>query len=137
MTTFFLGIYIIYLIYDNFCKERNMSVIKRSKGQMSAFRPAVGLKENASGENNFGDEENQSENQPKLREKLIEDMAQNIIEPALNPKNPLDAISMNVNIAVSPRTKAEWRFVSKQEGRNMSDFIRRAVDFYIRKHGLG
>lgn len=109
-----------------------MSILKRSKQNMSNFRPAVGSTENESDDNPVENQENQSE----LRQKLIDDMAQQLLDKPSKRKNPLDMVSRNVNVALSPRTEAQWRFVANQEGRNMSDFVRRAVDFYIRKHGL-
>jgi len=107
-----------------------MSILKRSKESMATFRPAV-LTENDSNKNCSSEQENQSEK----REKVIENMAQGLLEKP-NKKHPLDMVSRNVNIAISVRTLAEWRYVANLEGRNMSDFIRRAVDFYIRKNGL-
>jgi len=109
-----------------------MSILKRSKDNMTTFRPAVSTTEIETTEKSIGSEEDQSQ----LREELIAEMAHDLMEQPSKRKNPLDMISRNVNIAVSPRTLAEWRFVAGQQQRNMSDFIRRAVDFYIRKNGL-
>ena len=109
-----------------------MSVIKRSKQQISSFRPAVGGTENESAENYANPEENLAE----LKAKMIEDMAISMQQNQFVKKNPLDKHSTNVNVSVSPRIKATWYHVAGLEGRNISDFVRRAVDFYIRKHGL-
>jgi hypothetical protein len=108
-----------------------MSILKRSK-QIATFRSPVGLSEIDSVDNSVENQEDQSE----LRKKLIDEMAQEVLDGQFNEKDPLDKVKKGVNVAVSPRTKAEWQFIARQEGRNMSAFIRRAVDFYIRKHGL-
>ena len=99
---------------------------------MTNFRDAVSTTDNESTENPVVDQQNQAE----LRQKMIDEMAQELLDKPSKRKNPLDMVSRNINIAVSPRTEAQWRFVAGQQGRNMSDFIRRAVDFYIRQHGL-
>lgn len=109
-----------------------MSVIKRSKQNIANFRPPTTMQENESTETN----KNPSENEAELRRKMIEDMAVSMQENRHIRKNPLDKHSTNVNISVSPRIKATWYHTAGLEGRNISDFVRRAVDFYIRKHGL-
>lgn len=110
-----------------------MSVIKRSKQSMVNFRTPNSTQENETTEKN----QNTTENQAELREKMIEDMAISMQNNRHIRKNPLDKHSTNVNISVSPRIKATWYHTAGLEGRNISDFVRRAVDFYIRKHGLG
>jgi hypothetical protein len=110
-----------------------MSVIKRSKQSMANFRPPTSVQENETVEN----DQNPTENQSELRKKMIEDMAISMQQNRHTRKNPLDKHSTNVNISVSPRIKATWYHTAGLEGRNISDFVRRAVDFYIRKHGLG
>ena len=116
-----------------------MSITKRTREQMGSFRSAVTTEKSNS--HNFittEEQKNTEESVENLRKKQIEQRAENILEKGNKriKKNPLDVHSRCVPVTVSPRTEALWRHCANQEDRRMSEWVRRAVDFYIRKHGM-
>jgi len=116
-----------------------MSITKRTKDQIGSFRQAVKTTNSDNiQENGSETEKNDEESVEFLRKKMLEDKAKELMTQRKRriKKNPLDVHSRNMNVTVSPRIEALWRHCANQEERGMSEWVRRAVDFYIRKHGM-
>jgi hypothetical protein len=115
-----------------------MAILKKTRDGITNFRPAVSTT-SVDTRNNPQQTSISNENQENYgSDSIIEQMAIDIVnqDGQSVPRNKLDSITRTINISVSARQMAEWRYLANLQNRSVSNFVRQAVDFYIRKHNL-
>lgn len=112
-----------------------MSILKRARGEKPTFRPAVPLTSNSTHNIQLPNENSEENSVKDIIDQMALELAMEGRKPHTNLSN-LDRISRNLSVSTSPRQEAEWRYHAHSQNRSLSSFVRIAVDFYIRKHGL-
>jgi hypothetical protein len=126
-------------MHCNLFREYDMSILKRTQERTGNFRPAVSMESSVPDETSKLDTTESHTEVQNGKSAIIDRMAEEIIQKkqqVRQKKNPLDRLDRILTITVSPRIEAQWRFHSNTENRSLASWVRQAVDFYIRKHGL-
>lgn len=115
-----------------------MSILRQSKSkQMTNFREPV-TTHKLYGENLSEEDQKRLEIERRERIEYLESQAQNIA--ARNKggrpkkKDRLDVRSRRMTVTMSPREEALWRDCANREDRALSEWIRKAVLFYVTRH---
>lgn len=127
-----------YMLKTDLEGIRTMSILKQSKGKKIAnFREPV-TTHKLYGENLSAEDQERLDTERKERIEYLEGQARNIA--ARNKggrpkkKDRLDVRSRRMTVTMSPREEALWRDCAHREDRALSEWIRKAVLFYITRH---
>ena len=121
-----------------------MSILKRSKEKgIATFRTAVSASnptDQILSEATEEIAENQTSNSQKnegLSQEFIDEQARRLLHNKggrPQRRDRLNVKSRRLTLCLSPREEAMWRHCANAEDRDLSSWIRRAVNFYVTKH---